>query len=150
MKQSSSVISQQLGEAGIVPAGRATEKYTVVWQWEPWVHPAHRVSQSSACASACCPGADERMVDQHGGRPIVSLSWVAQQPRPTGHAALADYEADELADLASAYAQRCEHILGPCDRTASLGGMVIGGLDGPADHGAASKRGFAMLQVCEA
>lgn len=60
----------------------------------------------------------------------------------------ADEEADQLAEVAAAYTDRCEHVLGPCDRLPGANGSSGGGFGGGAsEYGLQADDGFMLLQV---
>lgn len=93
-------------------------------------------------------GAEECTLAFHGGRPLVALVWVAQQARKGLVCSRADEEADHLAKVAAAYADRCEHLLGSSDRPPGGGGANSSGLGGRAsDYASQADDGFALLKV---
>lgn len=93
-------------------------------------------------------GAEESSLDFHDGRPVVSLTWVSQQPRRGVARSKADEEADQLAEVAAVYADRCEHVLGSSDRLPGGTGASGGGLGGrSSENGSHADDGFALLEV---
>lgn len=73
---------------------------------------------------------------------------MAQQPRQGMTRTRADEEADQLAEVAAAYADRCEHVLGPCDRFPGANGASGGGVGGrSSEYGSHADNGFMLLQV---
>lgn len=94
------------------------------------------------------PGAEECSLAFHEGRSLTALTWVAQQPRQGAARSRADKEADQLAEVASVYAERCEHVLGPCDQVPVANGAPGAGLGGrSSDGGSQADDGFMLLQV---
>lgn len=94
------------------------------------------------------PGAEECTLAFHQGRPLTALTWVAQQPRLGAACSRADEEADQLAEVASVYAERCEHVLGPCDRLPGANGAPGAGFGGRSSEGGSqADDGFMLLQV---
>lgn len=95
------------------------------------------------------PGAEECSLAFHEGRPLASLTWVAQQPRQGAARSRADEEADQLAEVAAAYADRCEHVLGSSDRVPGANGGAGPGLGSrSSEYGSQADDGFSLLQVC--
>lgn len=93
-------------------------------------------------------GAEECSLAFHEGRSLAALTWVAQQPRQGMARSSADEEADQLAEVAAAYADRCEHVLGPCDRLPGANGAPSGRFGGrPSEYGSQADNGFTLLQV---
>lgn len=74
---------------------------------------------------------------------------MAQQPRQGAARSTADDEADQLAEVSAAYADRCEHLLGSSDRLpGGSGGAPGGALGGDSpDYGSSPDDSFALLQV---
>lgn len=73
---------------------------------------------------------------------------MAQQPRQGMARSRADEEADQLAEVAAAYADRCEHVLGPCNRLPGANGASGGGFGGrSSEYGSQADDGFMLLQV---
>lgn len=94
------------------------------------------------------PGAEECSLAFHEGRSLTALTWVAQQPRQGATRSRADEEADQLAEVASVYAERCEHVLGPCDRVPGANGAPGAGFGGRSSEcGSQADDGFMLLQV---
>ncbi|CAM9121705.1 unnamed protein product [Discosporangium mesarthrocarpum] len=87
-------------------------------------------------------GAEECSLDLHEGRPLAAMTWVAQQRRDGKAYTLVDHEADQLAEVMGAYANRCEHLLGPSD--ALLKGGAGGGLT--TDEELKAEDGSSLLQ----
>lgn len=97
----------------------------------------------------CIPGAEECSLAFHEGRPLSALTWVAQQPRQGAARSRADEEADQLAEVAAAYADRCEHVLGSSDRAPGANGAAGAGLGSrSSEYGSQADDGFSLLQVC--
>lgn len=94
-------------------------------------------------------GAEESSLQFHEGRPLAALAWVAQQPRQGAAVSRTDEEVDHLAEVGAAYADRCEHILGPSDRLPGGNGGSSGGVGGrsSSDYGSQGDDGFALLEV---
>lgn len=80
---------------------------------------------------------------------MAALTWVAQQPRQNAASSRADEEADQLADVAAAYANRCEHILGSSDQTpGGTNGASRGAVGGRSvEYGSQADDGFDLMQV---
>lgn len=99
----------------------------------------------------CPQGAEECSLAFHEDRPLAALTWVAQQPRKGAARSRADEEANQLADVAATYADRCEHVLGSSDRMpGGAVGASAGGIGGrSSEYGSTSDDGFALLQVQE-
>ena len=101
----------------------------------------------------CSPlGSEEFSLTFHEGKSLAAMTWVAQQTRHGASRSRADEEADQLAEVAAAYADRCEHILGSCDRLpggmGGLGGASGVGLGGrSSEYGSQAEDGFTLLQV---
>lgn len=94
------------------------------------------------------PGAEECSLAFHEGRSLTALTWVAQQPRQGAARSRADEEADQLAEVASVYAERCEHVLGPCDQVPGTNGAPGAGFGGRSSEGGSqADDGFLLLQV---
>lgn len=94
------------------------------------------------------PGAEECSLAFHEGRSLTALTWVAQQPRQGAARSSTDEEADQLAEVASVYAERCEHVLGPCDRLPGASGAPGAGFGGRSSEcGSQADDGFMLLQV---
>eukprot|EP00903_Cladosiphon_okamuranus_P017455 g16077.t1 len=92
-------------------------------------------------------GAEECSLAFHEGRSLTALIWVAQQPRQGAARSRDDEEADQLAEVASVYAERCEHVLGPCDQVPGANGAPGAGLGGRSSEGGSqADDGFMLLQ----
>eukprot|EP00752_Nemacystus_decipiens_P013482 g11941.t1 len=92
-------------------------------------------------------GAEECSLESHEGRSLTALTWVAQQPRKGATRSRADEEADQLAEMAAVYVERCEHVLGPCDRVPGVNGASGAGLGGRSSEcGSPADDGFMLLQ----
>ncbi|CAM9112102.1 unnamed protein product [Ectocarpus sp. 12 AP-2014] len=92
-------------------------------------------------------GAEECSLAFHEGRSLAALTWVAQQPRHGTARSRADEEADQLAEVAAAYADRCEHVLGPCDQLPGANGARGGGVAGrSSEYSSQADDGFMLLQ----
>lgn len=95
-------------------------------------------------------GAEESSLQFHEGKPVAAITWVAQQPRQGAAVTREDEEADHLAEVEAAYADRCEHILGSSDRLPGGSGGSSGGVgvrSSSADYGSQGDDGFALLEV---
>lgn len=96
----------------------------------------------------CTTGTEECSLAFHEGRSLTALTWVAQQRRQGAARSRADEEADQLAEIASAYAERCEHLLGSCDRLPGANGAPGAGFGGrSSEYGSQADDGFMLLQV---
>jgi len=80
---------------------------------------------------------------------VAALTWVAQQPRQGAANSRADEEADQLADVAAAYANRCEHVLGSSDQIpGGTNGASRGAVGGRSvEYGSQADDGFDLMQV---
>lgn len=80
---------------------------------------------------------------------MAALTWVAQQPREGAARSRADEEADQLAEVSAAYADRCEHVLGSSNRLPGGSGGAPGGAVGGRSSGCVSSPddSFALLKV---
>lgn len=117
------------------------------WSWITSVLAIHFLSALTRCYSSL--GAEECSLAFHEGRSLAALTWVAQQPRQGAARSRADEEADQLAEVAAAYANRCEHVLGSSDQipggTSGASRGAVGGRS--AEYGSQGEDGFDLLQV---